>query len=101
MRRYQNDRYRTGFAARHPHIAAREGYVNGGIPMVQAVGMVASDPEFIAECELTYGTALATRIELARAVVEGWMADAVAEAQRVKRLRRWISADSIKQAFGE
>lgn len=37
---------------RHPYIEAERLFCAGGIPVAQAVGMMLTDREFIAECEL-------------------------------------------------
>lgn len=37
---------------RHPYLDARERFMRGELTRVQAAGMVASDRDFIAECEL-------------------------------------------------
>lgn len=60
--------------AAHPYITARDKYFAGRIPSTQAIGMVASDRDFIAESEL----AGLNPVEAAREIVlKDWRAHLV------------------------
>jgi hypothetical protein len=39
--------------APHPYLNAERLFCTGRIPVAQAIGMILSDPDYIAECELT------------------------------------------------
>ncbi len=59
----------------HPYIVAEQAYKAGEMHSTTAIGMVARDREFIAECELSSHAVL----ETARAIVLGtWTAERIA-----------------------
>lgn len=70
------------FDKRHPFIVAQRKFVAGQITVAQAVGMVRTDREFIAECELN-GHDTAERA--ARIVRNLWVPRLIHARQEEKR----------------
>ena len=54
---------------RHPYLVAKELFLSNRITRCQAIGMVARDPEWIAECDLSLAHGNETPLSLAREVV--------------------------------
>lgn len=74
-----------GLTERHPYIVARDRYIAGEIPRVQAVGMILADPEFTAAVDLSDVPAKLdgmSREEIAWHVVDGPWTRRLLEAQR-------------------
>jgi len=72
------------FENRHPYLAAKERFMAGEITRLQAVAMVASDREFVAEVELD--PRHANVFASARAVVEqNWVPELVLAITKGKK----------------